>query len=213
MHMSPTPFTSRLLCLTLGGWLLSACNTPQTAPEPDPLPIVTSPDKVTEFVKSAAQEATSSPATPAPETTPDKDNADSDDKVVLATGKVLNAVEMGASESPRNDGIHDTINDAIVVLQNPAVAMKDFPRDRRHQVDWVQTLADGLINPRADLLGKGKMTELDLDILMKNTQFMPWVLFPHDRHTKWLACSNCHPAIFEAKEGANPISMNKEVEE
>ncbi len=125
------------------------------------------------------------------------------------TGKILNAVDMSTSESPRNDGIHDTINDAIVVLQNPAVAMKDFPRDRRQQIDWVQALEQGLIEPRAGLLGKAEMPVLDLDIIMKNTQFMPWIKFPHNKHTKWLACSNCHPAIFEAKEHANPITMNK----
>ena len=39
--------------------------------------------------------------------------------------------------------------------------------------------------------------------------FMPWVRFPHKPHTKWLACSNCHPAIFLPQEGANDISMNK----
>jgi c(7)-type cytochrome triheme protein len=50
---------------------------------------------------------------------------------------------------------------------------------------------------------------MDLDIVMKNTQFMPWVRFPHLQHTKWLACENCHPKIFVPQEHANPISMNK----
>ena len=67
----------------------------------------------------------------------------------------------------------------------------------------------GLVEPRADLLGESKMSVLNLDIIMKNTQNMPWVKFPHDRHTKWLDCANCHPAIFIPKQGANPITMNK----
>lgn len=124
-------------------------------------------------------------------------------------GKPLSMPQEGASESPRNDGVHDTQNDAIAVLQDPTVALADFPRDRRNQVDWVAALDQGLINPRANLAGDAKIQTLDLDIVMKNTQYMPWVKFPHIVHTRWLACSNCHPKIFIPKENANPISMNK----
>jgi c(7)-type cytochrome triheme protein len=123
--------------------------------------------------------------------------------------KSLSLPKAETSESPRNDGIHDPANDAIAILQDPAQAMADFPRDRRHHVDWVKALDEGLIAPRADLLGEGEMQVLDKDIIMKNTQHMPWVRFPHKAHTKWLACDNCHPAIFAPKENANPISMNK----
>jgi len=211
MAARPANYFSSLLAIT---FLLSACNTAQKTPEADLTTANETPAKVaiektvpevTAFVQSsiAAQNTENN------ETGLSSSTQQASGKTILATGKTLNDVKVGASESPRNDGIHDNINDAIVILQNPAVAMKDFPRDRRHQVDWVQTLAQGLIEPRANLLGNEKMTELDLDIVMKNTQFMPWVKFPHDRHTRWLACSNCHPAIFEAKEGANPISMNK----
>ncbi len=111
-------------------------------------------------------------------------------------------------ESPRNDGIHDPSNPALPMLQEPSAAMGRFPRDRRGQVNWVETLAQGLISPRADLMGEGEMKVMDMDILMKGTQFMPWVLFPHSKHTQWLDCSNCHDAIFEPQVGANDISMN-----
>lgn len=123
--------------------------------------------------------------------------------------KPLSIPQEGASESPRNDGIHDNQVNSIATLQDPSKALADFPRDRRHQVDWVAALDQGLIDPRADLLGETQMQTMDMDILMKNTQFMPWVKFPHLQHTKWLACSNCHPAIFIPKQDANPISMNK----
>ncbi|NOZ53067.1 MAG: hypothetical protein GXP08_07990 [Gammaproteobacteria bacterium] len=114
-----------------------------------------------------------------------------------------------ASEAPHEDGLHDGSNDAITILQNPVEAMKDFPRDRRLEVDWVKTLDQGQIEPRADVNGKDEMETLDMDILMKNTQYMPWVKFPHSAHTKWLACSNCHPAIFSPQVGENPITMDK----
>lgn len=123
--------------------------------------------------------------------------------------KPLSIPQEGASESPRNDGIHDTQVNSIATLQDPTKALADFPRDRRNQVDWVAALDQGLIEPRADLLGETKMQTMDMDILMKNTQYMPWVKFPHLQHTKWLACSNCHPEIFIPKQDANPISMNK----
>jgi c(7)-type cytochrome triheme protein len=194
---------------TFGGvLLLTACNTVVNSPSQaaattsnnKPAPTATAPAAQTppESRPAAAGETDTEESAVAPHT-----------DTVLLTGKTLHTVNQGASESPRNDGVHDPSNDAIDVLQDPNVAMAQFPRDRRHQVDWVQTLEQGLIAPRADIEGKGEMPVLDLDILMKNTQFMPWVKFPHVRHTQWLACSNCHPAIFAAKENANPISMNK----
>jgi c(7)-type cytochrome triheme protein len=106
------------------------------------------------------------------------------------------------------DGIHDPKNPAIHSLQEPADAMGSFPIDRRGLVDWVKALDLGLINPRADLQGKTKMHPLDLDIIFKKTGKMPWVKFPHIVHTKWLACSNCHPKIFIEKKGANKFGMD-----
>jgi len=44
-------------------------------------------------------------------------------------------------------------------------------------------------------------------VILKNTKEMPWVRFPHSSHTLWLDCSNCHPAPFVAKAGANTIMM------
>jgi c(7)-type cytochrome triheme protein len=38
---------------------------------------------------------------------------------------------------------------------------------------------------------------------------MPYVKFPHNSHTEWLACSNCHDKLFIPKAGANPITMEK----
>jgi len=135
---------------------------------------------------------------------PQQSNAETPD-----APKKLSIPTVGASESIFDDGVHDPENNAVHTLQNPVEALKDFPRDRRQQVDWVQALNQKLIEPRADLKGETKIQELEMDIVMKNTQFMPWVRFPHIAHTRWLACSNCHPNIFVPKEDANPISMNK----
>jgi len=123
--------------------------------------------------------------------------------------------EIAAPLTPlAQDGIHDPKNPAIVSLQHPEQSMADFPKDRRGEVDWVRTLREGFITPRRsvagdDYGGKEVMQEMDLDIIMKNTQQMPHVRFPHLAHTEWLACSNCHPAIFLPQENANEISMEK----
>ena len=112
------------------------------------------------------------------------------------------------TESLATDGVHDPENPAISALQEPSEAMSAFPLDRRGGVDWVKAIGLGIIEPRADLRGESQMAVLDMDILMKNTGQMPWVKFPHSAHTQWLACSNCHPAIFEQREGANDINMD-----
>lgn len=106
------------------------------------------------------------------------------------------------------DAIHDPKNTAIRILQDPAEALGAFPTDRRGGVDWVKALDLGIIQPRANLKGEDDMVTMDMDILFKDTGNMPWVKFPHIAHTKWLACSNCHPDIFIPQKGANNPSMD-----
>lgn len=112
------------------------------------------------------------------------------------------------TEALATDGIHDPANTAINALQEPAEALSAFPLDRRGGVDWVKAIDLGIIEPRADLQGKSEMMVLDMDIMFKDTGEMPWVKFPHVAHTKWLACSNCHPDIFIQQKGANNPSMD-----
>ncbi len=122
--------------------------------------------------------------------------------------------EIAAPLTPlAEDGIHDPANPAITTLQDPVESMSAFPKDRRGEVQWVESLNKGVITPRKFLTGDTgegeELKELDLDIILKNTAQMPHVRFPHLAHTRWLACSNCHSEIFLPKAGANPISMEK----
>lgn len=105
------------------------------------------------------------------------------------------------------DGIHDPSNDAVDVFQAPYEAMVDFPRDSAGLINWIETIKQGKIAPRADINGVTEKETLDLDILFTDTGKMPYVRFPHSSHTLWLDCKNCHPAIFKKKKGANNISM------
>lgn len=107
------------------------------------------------------------------------------------------------------DAIHDPTDEGLQLLQDPTRVLLHFPTDRLGEVDWVKTLDEGLIRPRSSVSGKGKQRVLDMDVLMKNTAQMPYVLFPHKAHTRWLACSNCHSTIFVPKAGGNPITMTK----
>ena len=111
-------------------------------------------------------------------------------------------------ESLEEDGIHDKSNAAIKALQDPKEAMASFPYDRRGGIDWVKALRLGVIKPRADLKGENQIMTMDMDIIFKDTGNMPWVRFPHQAHTEWLDCSNCHPKIFIPQKGANNPSMD-----
>lgn len=103
---------------------------------------------------------------------------------------------------------YDPNGPGFPLLQAPKEALRGLPVDRNGKVDWVRTLESNLISPRADLYGKARMQTLDLDILMKRTKDMPWVLFPHRQHSEWLACANCHPRPFVEKSGENQITMD-----
>lgn len=102
------------------------------------------------------------------------------------------------------DGVHDPSSPAIGVLQEPQQALAAFPPDVvGNQVSWVKALAQGIIEPRANIFPGTRVNLLDLDIIMPRTGEMPMVRFPHRQHTEWLDCSNCHEKPFISKAGAN----------
>lgn len=105
--------------------------------------------------------------------------------------------------------IYDESNRASVNLQRIDEATAQLKQDALGFPDWMAAIRSGAIKPRAGLLESDKMRVLNLDIVMKNTKEMPHVLFPHLSHTLWLDCSNCHPAPFVEKTGANPVSMTE----
>jgi c(7)-type cytochrome triheme protein len=110
---------------------------------------------------------------------------------------------------PAKDGIHDPENDGTDVLQHPKEAFSSLDKaNSGNRVDWVKSLGGEKIEPRYDLLDPDKRpVVLDLNIVREVKGSMPDVVYPHKQHTEWLDCSNCHPAIFIPKKGANNISM------
>jgi len=110
---------------------------------------------------------------------------------------------------PAEDLIHDPRNDGTHALQPPLTAFGDLPRSGAgNRVDWVKSLREGRITPRADRIDpKALPPVMDLNIVREVKGSMPDVVYPHKQHTEWLDCSNCHPAIFKPQKGANQISM------
>ncbi len=90
-------------------------------------------------------------------------------------------------------------------------ALRDLPKDTEGRVNWTASVMGGFINPRGVLDPKDKeKPPLDLNIFIEaKVPLMANVIFPHSIHTYWLKCSNCHPKIFLAEAGANPITMNE----
>lgn len=119
--------------------------------------------------------------------------------------KELHPARLALERNP----IHDEANPDFLRLQRIDEATQHMKRDAVGFPDWMAALRSGVIAPWAGLSAADKMNVLDLDIVMKNTKEMPYVRFPHQSHTLWLDCSNCHPVPFIAKTGANPVSMSE----
>lgn len=111
--------------------------------------------------------------------------------------------------APSQDGIHDPANPGTLALQSPKEAFASLPKGNSgNYVDWVRAFINGQIEPRYDRLDPDKKpVVMDLNIVREVKGSMPDVVYPHKPHLEWLDCSNCHPAIFEPRKGANAISM------
>jgi c(7)-type cytochrome triheme protein len=105
--------------------------------------------------------------------------------------------------------LHDPASPSLKYLQKPSEAFAELPKAKTgNKVDWVKAIVTGKINPRHDLHDPNiKSMVMDLNIVMQVKGSMPDVVFPHSEHTRWLDCSNCHPAIFIPQSGANKMSM------
>jgi len=100
---------------------------------------------------------------------------------------------------------------SIRPLPGDLPALRDLPKDTEGRVNWTASVMGGFINPRGTLDPKDKeKPPLDLNIFIEaKVPLMANVIFPHSIHTYWLKCSNCHPKIFLAETGANPITMDE----
>lgn len=85
-----------------------------------------------------------------------------------------------------------------------------FPKDGEGNIDWTRALKDKLISPRAAVnpkIAAEEPTAMDVELASESRPGMK-VLFSHEAHTEWLACPNCHPAIFEMAAGTAKMTMD-----
>jgi c(7)-type cytochrome triheme protein len=172
-----------------GGSAQAAAPAPKPAAPPAPEP------------KAAAAPAPKPAAKPAPKKVAKASNANRFNRLLKGAGE--------RNLPPPEDGIHDDDNEGTFMLQPPLEAFDPMPNATSgNYIDWVKALDSGAINPRYDRVNDAaKPVVMDLNIVREVKGSMPNVVYPHKQHTEWLDCSNCHPAIFIPKKGANQISM------
>jgi c(7)-type cytochrome triheme protein len=108
------------------------------------------------------------------------------------------------------DGVHDPKGPAVHMLQQPREALSALPAaPQGNQVNWIEALEKGHINPRTNVFPETNVRVRDTDVLLNLTGSTPIVRFPHRAHTLWLDCSNCHDQLFKAEAGANKFSMER----
>jgi c(7)-type cytochrome triheme protein len=108
------------------------------------------------------------------------------------------------------DGVHDPKAPGVASLQQPREALKPLaPDGAGNQVRWVEALRQGQINPRSKLTTTAPVELRDTEIYLNLRGGTPVVKFPHLVHTQWLACANCHDALFRKGVGETPLDMRK----
>lgn len=110
-----------------------------------------------------------------------------------------------AGSAARAQAVHDFENlPEARLLASPKTATGHLPQRVDGRPDWVQALDQGLIAPRSTKSGEPRPADDAIPmptagIVFTNTQFMPYVVFPHRQHAEWLTCMNCHESLFELK--------------
>ncbi len=110
-------------------------------------------------------------------------------------------VEIGPLEEPAKPA----------ALPSWAEVSRTLPKDAAGGIDWVRAIEEKAITPSPGLDPAAKdqpVFPLDVE-LTPDLQPLFKVKFPHKAHTQWLACTNCHTAIFQMQRGADPITMAK----
>ena len=91
--------------------------------------------------------------------------------------------------------------------------LKDLPKAKYgDQINWVRALKKGFITPKQSLFNPDfesipfeKILRLEPEWQMIKTR----ALFPHQKHTDWLDCADCHPDIFNIqKKGTKHFRMD-----
>lgn len=162
-----------------------------------------------EALRAAQDEAAAAGDTPATEVAQADNGNRKAPSAANSFNRLLKKPASSANAPPAEDGVHDPENPGTHSLQWPSEAFQDLPKALDgNRIDWVKALNEGLIRPWYNLEDpEEEAFVLDLDIVREVKGSMPNVVYPHEQHTQWLDCSNCHDEIFVPQKGANQISM------
>jgi c(7)-type cytochrome triheme protein len=77
-----------------------------------------------------------------------------------------------------------------------------LPRDAKGNVDWMRALGENVITPKAgvDPAAEPASTMDSEIVLTPDDNPGKSATFRHATHTQWLACKNCHPALFKKRD-------------
>ncbi len=130
-------------------------------------------------------------------------------------GPVSFGAEKGCSRCHRGIPEHsawereETVRPPAEQTREWAETLKRLPLDETGNVDWVRALDSEVIRPRRGLSPEAEgeeVLELDVDMIPVEDPEMK-VVFPHRAHTEWLSCENCHPRLYEMKQGTRAATM------
>ncbi|MBI5446137.1 MAG: hypothetical protein HY900_33610 [Deltaproteobacteria bacterium] len=82
-----------------------------------------------------------------------------------------------------------------------------LPKDPLGEVDWMEALRTGVIDPKASTEPGTEPFVLKFDFHWNGPLGTLGAYFPHSAHTQWLTCESCHPKIFP--QPGTPLSMAK----
>ena len=83
-----------------------------------------------------------------------------------------------------------------------------LPKDQVGNPDWVRALEEKVVAPRPGIAPQAEEQEvlpLDVELASKSDPAFK-VIFSHQKHGQWLACTNCHTKLFEKKAGGTPMA-------
>ena len=96
----------------------------------------------------------------------------------------------------------DTWEEALAALPKLTV-----PKAPKTAVDWIAAVDKHVIAPLRSLeTGAPSRESRDTEVPLKGEE---GVIFHHATHDRWLACDNCHDAIFPKTAGATTMTMDE----
>jgi c(7)-type cytochrome triheme protein len=98
----------------------------------------------------------------------------------------------------------DTVRPEIEQLLDPDTVKALLPKDHAGNVDWMEALRQGVIDPRHGPPGQDAPPpegafRFGFDFYLPGPDTTLNAFFPHSAHTEWVDCAQCHPRIFPVR--------------